>query len=255
MAVSALSDEAQDGQESPRVRLRDVFFVYTRPSLLFSRVEDSGAYGWALVLLLGLVFLIGYAEVQTGLIDRVVDQKTEQTLAELEKTQLNLVDRIKLREQMEEVRKAGEFAKLMTRMGAVVLGPCFMLSTFLLCSSMLYAVVALTGRKPEYHTLMGICVYAGFIDLAALALRLAMMLCYRTIAVDTSLAMLVSVGKPTWLVAMDPFRVWFWVLVAMGLTITQQLSRRTAIVTCSLMCLVSMGARVAWAYAPIGVGM
>jgi hypothetical protein len=233
------------------MRLRDVFYVYTRPSHLFSRVEDSGAYGWALILLLGLVFLIGYAEVQTGLIDRVVDQKTERSLADLEKTQLNLVDRIKLREAMAEVRKSGEFTKLMIRLGAVVVGPTFLVAAFLLGSSALYAVVALTGRKPEYHTLMGICVYAGFIDLLAQALQLAMMLYYRTTAVDTSLAMLVAPNKPTWLVAIDPFRIWFWVLVAMGLTITQQLSRRTAIITCSLMCLATMGTRVALAYAPV----
>jgi len=247
MASDALSDEVQQ-QESRRVRLRDVFYIYTQPSRLFGRVEDSGAYGWALALLLALVFLIGYAEVQTGLIDRVVDQKTERALADLEKTQLNLVDRIKLREQMDEVRKSGEFAKLMTRMGAVIVGPTFLVSTFLLSASVLYAVVALTGRKPEYHTLMGICVYAGYIDLLAQALRLGMMLCYRTTAVDTSLAMLAAPGKPTWLEAIDPFRVWYWGLVAIGLIITQQLGRRTAIITCSLMCLAAMGGQVALAY-------
>jgi hypothetical protein len=250
-----LSGEVQEHQEAPRARLRDVVHVYTRPSLLFSRVDDSGAYGWALALLMGLTFLIGWAEVQTGLIDRVVERKTEQSLADLEKAQQHLVDRVKLREQMEEVRKAGEFAKLMTRIGAIVVGPCFLLSSFLCVASLLYAVVALTGRKPEYHTLMGVCVYAGFIDLAAMALRLAMMLYYRTTLVDTSLAMLAPVGKPIWLVAIDPFRIWFWVLVCVGLTITQQLSRRTAIIACSLMCLVSMAARVAWAYAPTGGGM
>jgi hypothetical protein len=230
------------------VRLRDVPYVFARPSRLFSRVEDSGAYGWALVLLLGLVFLIGYAEVKTGLIDRVVDQNTEKNLAQLEKTQLNLVDKVKLREQMEEIRKGGEFMKLMTRLGAIVVGPAFLISAFLLSSSVLYAAVALTGRKPEYHTLMGICVYSGFIDLLAHALQFAMMLCYRTTDVTTSLAVLAAPGKPTWLVAIDPFRIWFWVLVAIGLTITQQLSRRTAIVTCSLLCLVTSAARAVLAY-------
>ena len=44
-------------------------------------MEDTGAYGWTLVTLLGLVTLAGYAEVQTGLIDRTADQQTEVRLA------------------------------------------------------------------------------------------------------------------------------------------------------------------------------
>ena len=42
--------------------------VFTTPRSLFSRVEDTGAYGWSLVLLLGLAIIIGYVEVQSGLI-------------------------------------------------------------------------------------------------------------------------------------------------------------------------------------------
>jgi len=232
-----------------RIRLRDVFQVYARPRALFARVEDTGAYGWALVLLLGLVFLIGYAEVKTGLIDRVEDLKTEQRLAELEKMQSNLVDRIRLREEMEEIRKDGEWRKLMSRTGAVALSPAYMLSTFLLISSLAYAVVALTGRKPEYHTLMAICVYAGFAELVAYFLRLAMMLAYRTVEVNTSLAMLAPAGKAAWLSAIDPFRLWFWVLVGIGLSVTQQLSRRAAIITAGVMCLCAVGARLGLAQA------
>ena len=225
--------------------------VFSSPPALFKRVEDTGAYGWTLVTLLALVTLLGYAEVQTGLIDRVVDQRTEDRLAELERSQSNLVDRVQLREQMEDVRKQGEFDKLMTRLGAVVASPAKILVSALLIASCLYAMVALTGRKPEYHTLMSICVYAMFVDLLAQALRLAMMLFYRTIEVDTSLGMISASRGLVWLSAIDPFRIWFWVLVAIGLTVTQQLSRRMAIVSCVLMCIVAMGVRAAMAYAAV----
>jgi len=223
--------------------------VFSSPPALFRRVEDTGAYGWTLVTLLALVTLLGYAEVQTGLIDRVVDQKTEGRLAELEGSQANLVDRVLLREQMDDIRKTGEFEKLMTRLGAVVASPAYILVSALLIASCLYAMVALTGRKPEYHTLMSICVYAMFVDLLAQAVRLAMILFYRTIEVNTSLGMVSASRGLAWLSAIDPFRIWFWVLVAIGLTVTQQLSRRMAIVSCMLMCLVAMGVRAAVAYA------
>lgn len=240
----ALQQTAEERHLGP-LGVRHALLVFAAPRALFARVEDTGAYGWALVTLLGLVMLLGYAEVQTGLIDRVVDEKTENALAMLEETQLNLVDRLQLKDSMEKIRKAAVFEKTMTRIGVVALKPMYLLASFMLIASALYAMVALTGRKPEYHTLMSICVYAGFIELAAFVLQLAMMLYFRTTEVDTSLRALGPVGKPTLLAGIDPFRIWFWVLVGMGLTVTQQLSRRMAIATCTVMCVLAIGGRAA----------
>jgi len=96
---------------------------------------------------------------------------------------------------------------------------------------------------------MSICVFAGFVDLAGCLLRLAMMICYRTTAVDTSLGMLAPVGKPTWLSAVDPFRLWFWILVGLGLAVTHQLGRRGAIAWCASLFLIASAARVGLEYA------
>lgn len=228
--------------------VRHAMLVFTSPRSLFERVEDTGAYGWSLVTLLGLVMLLGYAEVQTGLIDRVVDEKTEKALGKLEETQLNLVERIELKESMEKIRKAAVFDKTMTRIGVVAFKPMYLLASFMLIASVLYALAALTGRKPEYHTLMSICVYAGFIELAAFVLQLVMMLYFRTTEIDTSLRGLWPVGSFNPLSAVDPFRIWYWALVGMGLTVTQQLSRRTATAACSVMCLLGIGGRMAIEY-------
>jgi hypothetical protein len=228
--------------------VRHALLVYTTPRALFSRVEDTGAYGWALATLLVLVVILGYAEMQTGLIDRSVDQQTEAELTTLEESQGHLVDRIELRDRMDDIRKTGEFNKLLARLGVVVFKPTYLLASFLLIASVLYALVALTGRKPEYHTLMSICVYSGFIVLAGYLVRFAMVMYYRTTDVDTSLGMLVAPGTDSPLSAIDPFRVWFWVLVAMGLIVTRQLSRRMAIVSCTVMALLTAGARAAMTY-------
>lgn len=236
-------------QAKGALRLRHTLLVYTSPRSLFERVEDTGHYGLALVLLLGLVTLIGYAQIQTGLIDRVVDQQTEQALAALETSQGDLVDRVELRDGMETIRKQGEFNKTMTRLGRSVMLPVSYLASFLLIASVLYAAVALTGRKPEYHTLISICVYAGFLELVGLFVRLAMMLYYRTPEVETSLGFLAPMGEKSILFAIDPFRIWFWILVAIGVAVTHQLSRRMAIVTCTLLCLASIGMHAAIHYA------
>jgi len=228
--------------------LQHLPMVITRPAAVFSRAEDTGAYGPALVIMLALTVLLGYAEVQTGLIDRVVDQQTEQQLAELEKAQSGVVDRLQLRDAMDAVRKNGQFMQTLSRLGAIVLTPMYMLTSFLVISSILYAFVAMSGRKPEWHTLMSICVYAGVIEIIALVLRLAMMMSWRTTHVDTSLRMLGELGKPTFWGAIDPFRIWYWVLIAIGVTTTRQLSRRAAIASALTLFLLSTGARIGLEY-------
>ena len=247
MAILPTATERDRGRGP--LGVRHALLVFVSPRSLFDRVEDTGAYGWVLVTLLGLVMLLGYAEVQTGLIDRVVDQNTEKQLAQLEETHANLVDRIQLKESMDAVHKAAVFEKIMTRIGVVALRPMYLLASFMLIASVLYAMTALTGRKPEYHTLMSICVYAGFIELAAFVLQLALMLYFRTTEIDTSLRALGPIGKLNPFAAIDPFRIWFWVLVAIGLTVTHQLSRRMAIATCSVMCVLAVGGRVALEFA------
>ncbi|MFQ5414464.1 MAG: YIP1 family protein [Phycisphaerae bacterium] len=256
------------------LRVRHAWLVCAAPRSLFTRVEDPGAYGWALFTLLGLVTLTGYARVQTGLIDRVVDEQTESSLAALENEQGAITERVRLRDRMDAVRKTGEFNKLLARLFAVVMTPVYLLASFLLIASVLYALVALTGRKPEYHTLMSICVYSGFILLIGYVVHLSMIVHYRTTEVDTSLAALASLGTsaPTTepasatdvaspdvataaapatrlrvataiLGAIDPFRVWFWVCVAIGLTTTRQLSRRMAVACCIVMPLIAAAVR------------
>jgi len=243
--------EGRSGQ-AHTLGLRHIPMVFAAPRSLFGRVEDTGSYGWALVTILVSVMLLGYLEVQTGLIDRTVDQQTEAALAKLEESQAHLVDRVELREQMDDVRKGGEFNKLLHVLGAIAMAPAFMLASFLLIAAVLFAAVALTGRKPEYHTLMSICVFAGFIELAGQTLRLGMVFAYRTIDVNTSLGMLAPPGVPSVLVAVDPFRIWFWVLVALGLITTRQLGRRGAVVTCVVLALVGAGVRVAASFAGRG---
>ena len=228
--------------------VRHALLVFTGPRSLFARMADTSAYGWALLTMLVLIVLIGYAEVQTGLIDRDIDVRTERNLEELERTQGGLIDRVEFRDRADALRKEGVFLKTMANLGVIVATPAYFLASFLMISSVLYAVVALTGRKPEYHTLMAICVYAGFIELVGLGLRLGMMLYYRTTDVQTSLAGLVKDGGPKFLAAIDPFHLWFWGLVTLGLIVTHQLSRRMAQFTCGIMVLGSVGVRALIAY-------
>ena len=256
--------ELLDGVTHRTVGVRDIPLVLLAPRRLFRRVEDVAAYGWPLVVLLTVVTLIGYATVQTGLIDREVDRRVSERIAQIEGEQRDVVERSALREMYAQEYKKGEFAKLLTRIQVIVAEPARALAAILLIASVLYGVVALTGRKPEWHTLLTICVFAGFIDAFRLLVTLALMLRYGTLEVDTSAALLVPLlaadaqTDPTALVALsgllsavDPFRIWFWLAVIAGLSVTTQLRGWRAWVTCSLCWLIAAGVRCGLAVAAV----
>lgn len=229
--------------------LRHAPLMLVAPGSVFRRIEDTRAYGWTLVTLLALTTLLGLATVETGLIDVRVDQETEAAIVNLEAEKADLLNRVDFAKEVEDIRKGGEFKKLMTRVGVVAAAPIQLLASVMIIASLLYAVVALCGRKPEYHTLMSICVYASVVELLAAGLRLGLMLEFRTDRVDTSLGLLVpwsaeSQALKQAFAAIDPFRLWFWLLVVIGLIVTRQLSRRGAIITCALFALVVTAVRM-----------
>lgn len=227
------------------------------PRSTFARVEDVARYGWPLAILLACCALIGYATVQTGLIDREVDNRVQQRIAALDTAQRDVADRATLREQYEQVRKQGEFERTIMRIVAIVAQPIGTLATVLVISAVLFGAVAITGRKAEWHTLMTITVYATAVDILSMFVRFAFMLRFRTLEVDTSAALLVraSAGEGMALQqmaalsglasAIDPFRIWFWVMVILGLSVTRQLTGWRAWVWCIACWLVAAIARTA----------
>ena len=244
----------------PTVGAMDIPLALLAPRRVFARVEDVPAYGWALVVLLAAVTVIGYATIETGLIDLEVERKVQQSITALEAEQLDVVERSALSKMIEEKRQEGEFLRLITRVQVVVANPAATLATVLLLSAAFYAVVALTGKKPEWHTLMTICVFAGFADVIGGVVRLLFMLRFRTLAVDTSLALaarlinmedegatMSTAAVSGLLSAVDPFRIWFWVIVACGLSVTSQLRGWKVWTCCSLFWLTAAIARAALA--------
>lgn len=228
------------------------------PRALFSRVEDVAVYGWPLVILLVTVALIGYAYVETGLIDREIDLLVEQQVAQLEMAKIDIVERSELKKQIDTIREGGEFIRLMAKLGVGVFQPIRILVSVLLIPAFFYGLVALTGRKPEWHTLITICVYASFVDALGLLFRLVLMLRYATWRVETSLAALILPFRETpWgegasantlsavLAGFEPFALWFWVVVAIGLSATSQLRGWKVWTACGGFFLLGTASRVA----------
>ena len=246
------------------VGARDIPLVVFAPRRLFARVEDVTAWGWPLAILLTFVTTIGYATVQTGLIDREVDRGVQQRIAMIDLTQRDVVERSELSELYEREYKQGQFLKLLTRIQVIIAEPAKALATALLVAAVFYGMVALSGRKPEWHTLLTICVFAGFIDVLRLLTALALMLRNETLEVYTSLAPItqwlvdmktVAIGTviPIWcgLDALDPFRLWYWGVVLIGLATTEQLRGWRAWVVVGLCWLIGAGVRTGIAVATV----
>lgn len=238
------------------IRIRDIPIVLLAPTRVFRRVEDVVAYGWHLTILLVTITLLGLATIETGLVDREVDNQVQQKIAEIEKQQFDVVERSKLSTMIQDAKKEGEFLRLMTRIQVIAANPLALLCTVLLLSALFYAAVALTGKKPEWHTLLTIFVFAGFTTVVGSFIRLGFMLHFRTLEVDTSLAPLVkwmafegnNAGVTSALLAglftaFDPFRIWFWLVAIIGLSTTAQLRGWKVWTLCVLLWLSAAGIR------------
>lgn len=238
------------------VGVMDIPRVLFAPRGVFGRVEDVPAYAWALVLLLVSVTMLGYLLVETGLIDREVELEVQQNIAALELEQLDVVERSALSDMIAEKKKEGEFLRLVRRVGVIAVSPMVMLAGVLLIPAMFYGLVALTGKKPEWHTLVTICVFASFAEVIGLIVQLGMRLKLRTFFVDTSLAPLAdfmevqgtNAAQATaavggLLTALDPFHIWFWLIMVTGLTVTRQLRGWRAWCACLFFWLAAAGLR------------
>lgn len=247
--------------------VRDIPLALLAPRRFFARVEDVPLYAWPLLILLTTVTLLGWARVQTGLIDLEVERSVQARIAELERVQRDVVERSALRAMIEQQYKQATFEKLLSRIQAIVARPVAALAQALLIAATLYGVVALSGRKPEWNTLLTICVFAGFADAARLLAELAMMIRFGTLDVYTSLAPLLVLmpGRaqmdPQQLAALaglleslDPFIAWYWGIVLVGLSTTSQLRGWAARIICGLCWAMGALLRVGMLAAATGAG-
>ena len=264
MMTGVAAEMERSGQHP--VGVWDLPLVFLAPRRLFARVEDVATYGWSMVLLLTAMMVIGFATVETGLIDLEVARGVQRDIAAFEKQQsdADVVERSALREFIEDKQKEGRFLRLMARVQVVVARPAATLASILLVDALLYGVVALTGRKPEWHTLITLCVFASFVDLFGALVRLGFMLHFRTLDVDLTLARVVQLmdiegeGAATssaalsgLLSAVDPFGIWFWLVLIVGLSVTAQLRGWKVWATCCFFWLAAVGVRTILAVASV----
>jgi hypothetical protein len=133
------------------------------------------------------------------------------------------------------VEKGAIFQKQLTRVLLLAGGPLSLCLSVCVLSGSLFLVVALRGGKPNYQVLLGVTTFAAYVEVPRLLMRLLLIGQLHVSRVETSAAAFVSrpeVGLFPYLVLrrVDPFEVWYYLLIGLGVYHAGQLRARSAAV-------------------------
>ncbi len=220
---------------------RDVLAVFFRPTSLFRELPRTNRVASALILLMALYALYGLGLYTTGVLNYEIDVQTQTQISGLQATPAGERRRGEVHFRPGDDRKgiglpkgAKPCAASGRRADSVLLLSVSVLSAFL------FLVVALRGGKPNFQVLLGVTTFASYVAVPRLLMQLALTAQLHVSRVETSAAAFCSraeVGLANYLLLrrLDPFEVWYYVLVGLGVYHTGQLKRWSAIVTACLL--------------------
>jgi hypothetical protein len=223
-------------RERPGSLARDILWVFTRPADLFNELPVCNRAAPALLVLLLVQLAFAGLIISTGVKDYEIETHTQKEITKVRqyfKGEEGAEE--KLTSSIDSLEKNAVFTKLMTRVGLLLGGPLRQCVNIGLLAGILFIVVALRGGKPNYQLLLGIAVFAAYVEVPRMLMQVVLISQLQTSRVETSLAaffMRPNVSFPLYLFLrrFDPFFIWYYVLVGLGLTRTGQLNRRTTIV-------------------------
>ena len=228
------------GKDCPTTLASDLVALYVRPGSLFERLHRQNRSGAVLMLLILAHIVYGLAVGSTGVLDYDVALRAEQQISQYVLRQEGADDEDVVTETVESFEKGAIFNQLVGRILLVIQGPIGLLLGVGILSGVLFVIVALFGSKADLQLLTGIVVFSACVDVPRLLLRLLLISQLQVMRVETSLAALAAspeVGLPVYVALrrLDPFILWFWMLVGIGLWRARLLSGRASVVTVCLL--------------------
>jgi hypothetical protein len=224
--------------------LTDVLDVFTSPAELFRRLPSANRVAAALVLLMVVHAAYGAALASTGVLDYEIDQAAEKACARQRERLGGTETDEKLTAALDAVEKGAVFNKLLLRVGLIGGGPLGLAARLALLAGLLFTAAALGGGKPKYQLVLGITVFAAYVEVPKLLMRLVLVSQLQVGRVETSLAAFATgpdVGLPLYLLLrrLDPFDLWYYGLVALGIWKIGLLSRRSAVLVVGALALLA----------------
>jgi hypothetical protein len=240
--TSAPLEEATSKQTGSLAQ--DIFAVFFRPTTLFRELPRTNRVASALILLMVLYALYGLGLYATGVLNYEIDVQTQTQISGLRQHPPAKDDAAKFTAALETIEKGSVFQKELSRVLLLAGGPVQLCLSVGVLSALLFLVVALRGSKPNFQVLLGVTTFASYVEVPRLLMQLVLTAQLHVSRVETSAAAFfsradVGLGNYLLLRRLDPFEVWYYVLVGLGLYHTGQLKRRWAIVTACLLALLA----------------
>lgn len=245
--------------EPPGGLPRDLVNLFVRPTVLFDELARWNRSAAALVLLMALQALYGLAVVSTGVLDYEIQADTLKAAGQYANQPHTDESADDVNRAVEAIEKGGRFSQMLTRVLLVGGRPVWSAATAGLLASVLFVVVALRGTgKPDFQMLAAVAVFAAFVEVPRLLVRVFLVSQLQVSRVETSLAAFAwapHVSLPVYVLLrrLDPFEVWYWALVGLGVWRTGQVGRRAAVVTVVVLALLAAGLLAALDVAELGV--
>lgn len=223
----------------------DVVRLYLRPGSLFAHLPQVNRAAGALWLLLALHALQALLVLSTGVHDYEIARQTDHEMAREAERLPDEENSSELARNLEAIEKKGIFTQLVNRLALLVGGPLNVLTGVLTVAGCLYAVVALRGAtKADFALLAGVAVFAAYVEVPRLLLRLYLITELHASRVETSAAAFVSaphtpLGVYLLLRRLDPFDLWYWLLIGLGVYRTGQLPAGRAVLVTMVLALLS----------------
>jgi hypothetical protein len=207
---------------------------------LFRELPRANRVASALLLLMALHALYGVGLISTGVLDYEIDAHSQKEISQVRQHPPGKEDAAKFTTALDAVGKGAIFQKQLMRVLLVAGGPIWLCLSVCVLSGCLFLVVALRGGKPNYQVLLSVTTFAAYVEVPRLLMRLLLIAQLHVSRVETSAAAFVSrpeVGLAPYLLLrrLDPFEVWYYLLVGLGVYHVGQLKPRSAaVVACVL---------------------
>lgn len=214
--------------------VRDLVAVFVAPSRLFEELPRQNRFAAALTLLLLVHGLYGWAVVSTGVGDYEIDLQTQRAVAQFLIEHEGEEETQQMVSALDAIEKAGTFNKQFSHVVEIVGRPLRLLMGTALLTGVFFVIVALTAGKPSNPTLAGILSFASWVAVPEFALRLLLLSQLQVTRVETSAAAFatgpeIGIAGYILLRRLNPFEIWFWGLVGLGLWRSGQLGGRSAL--------------------------
>jgi hypothetical protein len=180
--------------------------------------------------------LYGGLLLSTGVPDYEIGSRTQKDINRTAEQLKGDENSDELNRTIDALEKGAVFGKLVSRLFLFLGEPINLLVCTALVSSLLFLAVSLGGTtKADFAQLWGISVFSSFVEVPGLLVRLFLISQLHYSRVETSAAAFLVHPQSHPVVflllkRLDPFQIWFWALIGLGLYKTGQMSAGRSVV-------------------------